>query len=114
MKRHEGWMAAGSVVGLCCAGSPLLLAFLGGIGLGFVINDFILFPLFFLSIGFMFYALHWNKKMHVSKNPLYLAIVSTILILVGIFVKPIIWIGIAGLVGASLWDKILVKKCKKC
>ena len=115
MKRHSylGGVFS-SFSALCCAGTPLLLAFLTGIGLGFVINDFILFPLLFISIGFMFYSMRINKKKHVNNKPIMIAIVSAILILAGIWLTPLLWIGIAGLLVSTIWDFILIKKCKVC
>lgn len=113
MKKHGLWASfTGSFTALCCAGTPVLLAFLTGIGLGFLINDFILFPLLFISLGFIYYSLSFNKKKHLSTKPLYVAIASTIMILLGIFVKPIIWLGIIGLFIATIWDFTLTRKCE--
>lgn len=112
MSGHSIW---GSIVGaftaFCCAGFPLALAFLTGIGLGFLINDFILFPILFISLGFMFYSLNYNKRKHLSRIPLYIAIISAIMILIGIYVRPVIWIGVIGLFVATIWDFIIIKKC---
>jgi len=105
---------AGGFVGLCCAGFPLVLAFLTGIGLGFLINDFVLFPILFVALGFMFYSLYYNKKKHLSLAPIFLAIISAVLLIVGIFFRPVIWIGIIGMFISSIWDYTLVRRCKKC
>lgn len=104
----------GSFTALCCAGFPIALAFLTGIGLGFVINDFILFPILFISLGFMFYALHYNRKKHLSQLPIYVGIVSTIIVFAGIFIPFIIWLGVIGLFVATIWDFVLLRKCKTC
>ena len=104
----------GSFAALCCAGSPVALAFLTGAGFGFLINDFILFPLLFISLWFMHSALKYNKKKHLSKKPIYLATISTIIVLAGIFYRPLIWVGILGLFVATIWDYTLVRKCKTC
>ena len=65
-------------MGLCCAGAPVVLAFVSGIGLGFVINDFILFPLLFAALAFTFYAMWGNRKHHVRTTPLILAAIATV------------------------------------
>lgn len=104
----------GAFAGLCCAGIPIVLAFLTGIGLGFLINDFILFPILFVALGFMFYSMYYNKKQHLSLYPIYLAILSTILIGIGIFKGTIIWLGVIGLLISTIWDYTLVRKCKNC
>jgi len=115
MKKHGFWSSiSASFLGLCCAGSPIVLAFLAGIGLGFLINDFILFPLLFISLGFMYVSLRYNKKMHLNTTPLYIAAISAIIILAGIFFRPVIWLGIAGLFTATIWDYALIRKCKEC
>ena len=89
MKNHSLWSTfTGAFAALCCAGSPIALAFLTGAGFGFLINDFILFPLLFISLGFMYYSLRFNKKKHLSPMPLYVAIASTLIILGRI--KPIV------------------------
>jgi len=103
----------GSFTALCCAGFPLFLAFLTGIGLGFLINDLVLFPILFVAIGFMLYSLHYHKKKHLSSAPLYVGILAAILVLIGIFLGSIIWIGIVGLFVATLWDYSLVRRRKK-
>jgi len=100
----------GAFVGLCCAGIPLALAALSGIGLGFLINDFILLPLLFISLGLMFYSLNINRKKYLDSRPLYLAVFSSLVILVGIFLKPLIWFGVVGLLSAGIWDYMLIKK----
>lgn len=102
----------GVFTGLCCAGFPIVLAFLSGIGLGFLINDFILFPILFIALGFMFYAMHYNKKHHLSMNPIYLAILSTAILIIGIFLGNIIWLGIIGLIISTIWDYSLIRRCK--
>jgi len=104
---------AGIFTGLCCAGIPLALAFLSGIGLGFLINDFILFPLLFIGLGFMFYAMYYNKKHHLNRNPIYLAIVSTLVLIAGIFLGNLIWIGVIGLIISTIWDYSLIRRCKR-
>jgi hypothetical protein len=113
MKKYGIWAGfVGSFAALCCAGIPVFLAFLAGLGLGFVINDFILFPILFLSLGFLFYALYHNKTKHLNIFPLYLAIASALLIFVGIFINFIIWFGVSGLMISSIWDFTITKRCK--
>jgi len=91
-----------------------VLAFVSGIGLGFAINDFVLFPLLALALLFTFYSMWWNKKHHVKIAPIVLAALSTIVILVGIFFPMVIWAGIVGLIVATVWDYILIRTCKTC
>lgn len=113
MKSHGLWAGVvGSAVSLCCAGTAVLLSFLSGLGLGFLINDVILFPVLFLSFGVVSYALHANKKDHGKQKPFYVAVGSMVLILIGVFYPPIIWLGILGLLLATLWDFALCRRCQ--
>src|SRR3989344_770683 len=113
--KNSIWTAfTGSFLALCCAGSPLILAFLTEIGLGFLINDFILFPILFLSFGFTIYSLNYNKRRHLNVIPLYSAIVSIILLFMGIFFIPILWLCVIGLFVSTVCDFILIMKYKNC
>ena len=89
------------------------MAFLSGIGLGFLINDFILLPILFIALGFMFYSLHINKKKHLNTKPIIIGILSTIVLGIGIFLSQIIWFGVIGLFIATIWDYFLLRR-KKC
>ena len=100
--------------GLCCAGLPIALAFLTGIGLGFVINDFVLFPILFATLGFIFFSMYQNKKKHLNPNPTYLAIAGTIVLIVGIFLIPLIWFGIIGIIASTIWDYTLLRRHETC
>jgi len=50
------------ITSLCCLGLPLVLALLSLLGLGFVINDFILFPLLAVFSIINLRAVFMNKK----------------------------------------------------
>ena len=80
---------------------------------GFIINDFILFPILFIALGFMFYALRYNKKKHLNTKPIIIGIIGTILILVGIWVSILLWLGVIGLFVSTIWDYMLMKNGKK-
>jgi len=111
MKKYGSWFSIPAAFSaLCCAGSPLALGFLAAAGLGFLINDFILFPALFLSLGVMYFSLNHNKKKHMNARPLYLTEFSAVIIMAGIFFRPVIWLGMVGLFVASVWDFILIRK----
>jgi len=114
MKSHGLWAGiVGSAVSLCCAGTAVLLSFLAGLGLGFLINDVILFPVLFLSFGVVLYSLHTNKKDHGKQSLFNIALSSMGLIIAGIFYLPIIWLGILGLISTTVWDYTLCRRCIK-
>ena len=111
-KVHGVWSTIlGGFTALCFVNFPMALAFLTGIGLGFLINDLILFPIFFFSLGVMVYSLNYNRKNHLSFTPIFVAIISALIILTGVFFETIVAVvalGVAGLFIATIWDFILI------
>ncbi len=104
----------GSVVTLaCCLGFGPILAALSAIGAGFLINDAVLAPLLlgFLVLGGV--GLGLSRRKHCRWGPLGLHAVSAAGIFVFTFVayfQPLIWLGVAGLIGASVWDVVLGRR----
>ncbi|MER3446275.1 MAG: hypothetical protein C4291_05260 [Candidatus Dadabacteria bacterium] len=98
---------------LCCIGTPALLAFLSSIGVGFLINDKILIPLLVVFLGISIGSVYKSFKSHGRKESLILVIVSAIVVFVAIwFSKLLVYIGLVGLIAASVWDIYLRKTCK--
>jgi mercuric ion transport protein len=100
---------------LCCIGTPGLLAFLSAIGAGFLINDAILLPLlvFFLAVSMA--GLYYSFKAHRNRWPFVLGGISSLLIIFfiyGLFFKPLVYPGLAGLVGVSVWNVFLKRRCE--
>lgn len=100
---------------LCCIGTPGLLAFLSAIGVGFLINDAILLPLlvFFLAVSLA--GLYYSLKTHRNRWPMIVGGISSLLVLFftyGWFLKPGVYLGLAGLVGTSVWNLVLKKRCQ--
>lgn len=119
MKLHLDKLGVlGSLVALaCCLGFGPVLALLGAIGAGFLINDSILAPLLvgFLLLGAV--GLWISRRKHCRWGPLLLHGISAIAIFVFTFVayfQPLIWLGVVGLITASAWDVVLGRRaaCK--
>jgi hypothetical protein len=92
---------------LCCLGFGPLIAFLTAIGAGFIIHDAILAPLliFFLSRGGI--GLFFSYRRHHSYGILVVYIIAAIILISVMFVRysqPLVWVGVAGLLAASVWD----------
>jgi len=99
--------------GLCCLGFAPLLGLLTAIGAGFLINDFILIPLFVLFLGISTWGLKSSSGCHGDKGPFYLGTFSALLAFVTLWFAPVIaYLGLLGLVSASIWDIYRVKTCK--
>ena len=104
---------AGSILSLlCCLGLGPLIALLSAIGAGFLVNDAVLAPLLvvFLVIGGV--GLGVTYRRHRRIGPLLVHILSAATVFVFTFVSffgPFVWVGIAGLIGASIWDLVLCR-----
>ena len=98
--------------GLCCIGSPAILAFLAAIGLGFLNNEFIIQPLFWGFIILTGYGLVNSKKRHGRKEPLMLFGVSVAVIAVTIWFTTIgFLIGIGGLITSTVLNIVYQRRC---
>ncbi len=101
---------------LCCIGAPGLVAFLTAIGAGFLFTDLILLPLLILFLSISMAGLHYSYKSHENRRPMVLGGISCFLILFfayGWFIRPMVYAGLAGLVGASVWNIFLQRRSKK-
>lgn len=106
-KKHMDKVGLGGSVftALCCLGLPALVSFLGAIGLGFLINDAILIPLLVVFLIVTLGGLLLGVRHHHHRSAFILGAVSAVVLLVFItiaFNRPLIWLGIAGLIIASI------------
>jgi mercuric ion transport protein len=98
-----------------CIGTPGLLAFLSAIGVGFLISDAILLPLLVVFLAVSMAGLYYSFKTHSNRWPLRLGGISTILVIFfiyGWFLRPGVYLGLAGLVGVSIWNVFLKRRCE--
>lgn len=96
---------------LCCLGFAPLLAALTAAGLGFAISDAVLIPLLAVFLGIALWGLHGSRRRHGNNTPFYLGAAGAVAALAGVFVFiPVHVIGLLTLVGASVWDIVLVRK----
>ena len=90
---------------LCCLGFPALLSILSAVGLGFLIKDAILFPLLFVFLALTLYGLYRGYRIHGSAAALTLGGGSAVALLIVLLVfanRPLAYLAVAGLVGASI------------
>jgi mercuric ion transport protein len=98
------------VTALCCIGTPALLAFLAAIGAGFLINDLILLPLLVVFLGSSLWGIRHAMTVHGQPQPLILAVVSSVVTFAAVwFSRPLVLLGLLGLVAASVWNMYLQK-----
>ena len=112
MKRQLLGMVGTLVTALCRIGTPALLAFLATIGAGFLINDVILLPLLIVFLGISIWGIRRSMAVHGQSRPLILAVVSSVVTFVAVwFSRPLVLLGLLGLIAASVWDMALHKRC---
>ena len=100
---------------LCCIGTPGLLTLLSAVGAGFLINDAILLPLLVLFLAVSMAGLYSSFRSHKNLLPVIWGGASSFLILFfayGWFLKPLVYLGLAGLIGASASNILLKKRCE--
>ena len=102
---------------LCCAGTPLVVSVITAIGLGFLRNDALLWPLMLASLAIAFWGFWRGRRMHQVSLPLLIAAAGSISMTSGvIFVhgpvaRPMIYVGAAMLLAATLWNARLRRTC---
>jgi len=101
----------GSVLaGACCLGFAPLLAVLTAMGAGFLLRDAILIPLFVFFLGFTLWSLWRSRSRHLQAGPFYLGLASAITAFAALwFFTPLAYAGLAGFVGAAVWDMIAIR-----
>lgn len=95
---------------LCCLGLAPLLGALSALGLGFLVSDAILIPLLAVSMLWTIWALAGDAKRHHDRRPLWLAVISLLLAIGGLWVSAmLVGAGLACLVVAAIWNARLVR-----
>jgi mercuric ion transport protein len=94
----------------CCAGIPAVLGALSAAGLGFLVNDLILFPLLALFLGLGLWGLWDGVSRHGLRRVLVLGGIGAALMVTGIVFQPLIYIGAATLIGASAWNALALRQ----
>lgn len=113
--RLTRWADAAGVIGavsaaLCCAGTPIIVATLTAIGLGWLRRDSILWPLMFVSLAVALWGLWRDRRRHARSGPLVLASGGASGLVAGVvFVHgpPALWLIYSGallLIGGTLWN----------
>jgi mercuric ion transport protein len=107
-------LAGAAVAAACCLGVPAVLAALGTVGLGFIVHDAYLFPLYVGFAGLSLWLLYRSARGHHSLTPFWLSLTGAIvggtglwLMVTGIFSQPwSVYVGLLTLLAGSAWDFI--------
>ena len=105
-------LAGAAVAAACCLGIPAVLAALGAAGLGFIVHDAYLFPLYVGFAGLSLWLLYRSAVGHGSLTPFWLSLggatfggVGLWFMVTGIFPQPwSVYVGLLVLVAGSVWD----------
>ncbi|HVB49444.1 MAG TPA: MerC domain-containing protein [Burkholderiales bacterium] len=113
MKQLSG-VAGAAVAAACCLGVPVVLAALGAAGLGFLIRDAYLVPIFVAFVALSLWLLYRSARKHASLVPFWIGLAGGVsgaaglwLLVTGFYPKPWpVYAGLATLVAASVWDAV--------
>lgn len=113
--KQFGALFATGITGACCLGLPIILSALGSVGLGFMINDLILLPLFYGFMALNLWMLYRRNQVHNRREPFWLAVVGAALAGISLW-TPLsfaVYVGLLAILAGSVWDFILARKQRR-
>ena len=121
MKQFSGVLGAG-VAAACCLGVPVVLAAVGAAGLGFLVNDAYLFPIFGAFLALSLWLLYRSARSHQSLVPFWIALAGGLAGSAGLWLMVTgfhpqswpIYVGLMVLVAASVWDAVNGRRTVAC
>ena len=113
LKQFSGIIGAG-VAAACCLGVPVVLAALGAAGLGFLIKDAYLMPIFAAFVALSLWLLFGSARRHANLVPFWLGlaggsagVIGLWLLVTGFYPRSWpVYAGLIALVAASVWDAV--------
>jgi len=117
-----GALLGAGIAAACCLGAPLLLSMLGAVGLGVLVHDAYLLPLFVGFVALSLWMLYRSASRHALLGPFWLALTGGVLGSVGMWLLvtgqyPHVWpvyAGLALLVAGSVRDLINGRHSSAC
>ncbi len=111
-----------AIAAACCLGISVVLSALGALGLGFLVHDAYLFPIFVGFVGFSLWMLYRSARKHQNLAPFWLGLAGGAVGSIGLFLLvtglyPASWTiyaGLALLVAGSIWDVVPGRKPLAC
>ncbi len=105
-------MIGAAFAAACCLGISAVLATAGALGLGFLIKDAYLMPIFVAFISASLWLLYRSAARHGDLLPFWAALTGSVtgtaalwLLLTGLHAMPwLVYVGLAALFGGSLWN----------
>jgi len=120
--KELGSIFGAGVAAACCLGLPVVLAALGAVGLGFLVKDAYLLPIFVAFAMLSLWMLYHSARSHAYLAPFWLGLTGAIvgtaglwLLVTGIYPLPaLIYSGLVGLVAGSVWDVVRARGAAVC
>ncbi|MGH8588969.1 MAG: BufA2 family periplasmic bufferin-type metallophore [Gammaproteobacteria bacterium] len=121
IKQFSGLIGA-AIAAACCLGISAVIAAVGAVGLGFLIHDAYLFPIFVGFIGLSLWLLYRSARRHANLAPFWLGVGGGIfgaaglwLLVTGLYPMPwSVYGGLALLVAGSVWDVVNGRRAAAC
>lgn len=106
----------------CCLGLPAVISVATALGAGFLLHDEVLFPLFVVFIVPALWGLRISTRHHGYAPPFWLGLVGAAVAAGGFWLlvsgwwprSIVLYIGLAGLVGGSVWDLVRSRMVPSC
>ena len=107
-----------AIAAACCLGIAAVLSAMGAAGLGFLIHDAYLFPLFVAFVGLTLWVLYRSARSHRKMAPFWLSLIGGLLgagglwlMVTGLYPMPwSVYTGISLLVAGTVWDLVNRRK----
>ena len=120
--KQFGSLFGAGIAAACCLGVPLVLSTLGAVGLGFIVHDAYLMPLFVAFVGLSLWTLYRSARKRGLLSPFWLAStggvagsISLWLLVTGKYSHSWpLYAGLVLLVGGSVWDMINGRRAAAC
>jgi len=121
LKQFAGLLGAG-VAAACCLGISVILSAVSAAGLGFLVHDAYLFPIFIGFVAFSLWMLYRSARKHQNLAPFYLGLSGGVfgagglwLMVTGVYPMPwSVYAGLGVLVAGSVWDAVPSRKPAAC
>jgi mercuric ion transport protein len=122
MLKQFGGLLGALVAAACCLGIPAVLTAMGAVGLGFLIHDAYLFPLFAGFVAISLWFLFGTARRHGSLAPFWVGLAGGVigvaglwLLVTGLYPLPVlVYGGLGVLVAASVWDAWRARQVAAC
>ena len=116
-----GAVIGAAIAAACCLGVPVVLSALSAAGLGFLVRDALLFPLFAALLALNLWLLRRSARSHRNLAPFWAGIAAAVVSAAGLLLLVAdgraapwaIYAGLGALVGGSLWDFVIGRRAAR-